>query len=87
MLFIKWHEKTHTINTSMTNTTSSKNREYIITMVYMMGTEISPTILYHVTMKECNRLRDVGWAEVLVSFQHIGEKLSVRYTGIPTEKI
>jgi hypothetical protein len=71
----------------MTNTTPSKNREYITTMVYTMGTEISPTILYHVTMKECNRLRDVGWVEVLISLQHVGEKLSIRYTGIPTEKI
>jgi hypothetical protein len=72
------------INTLMPTPNSSK-RDYIVTMVYKTGSEISPTLLFHMTMKECNRLREKGWDEVLMNLQHRGTELIVRFSGIKKE--
>ena len=69
------------INTLM-STPSSEKREYICTMIYKTGSEISPTLLFHMTMKECNRLREKGWDEVQMNLQHKGNELYVRFAGI-----
>ena len=69
------------INTLMFPQNPSK-REYITTMVYKMGNEVPPTLLCHMTMKDCNRLREKGWEEVLMNLQHRGNELHVRFTGV-----
>lgn len=69
------------INTLMF-TPDYPKREYISTMIYKTGSEISPTLLFHMTMKECNRLREKGWDEVQMNLQHKGNELFVRFSGV-----
>ena len=47
-----------------------------------MGKEISPTLLFHVTMKDAKKFELDGWREVQMTFVHDRENLCIRYTGI-----
>lgn len=59
-----------------------EKREFIRTHIYRLGDEVSPTLLFQITAKDSHRYQNEGWREVMVSIQHQGDKLYIRYTGI-----
>ena len=66
----------------MTNDITPKFREYIATMTYSMGREISPLRLYHITLKDSELFGNRGWTDVMMSLHHKDTRLIIQYTGV-----